>query len=121
MNKAILILAIVSVSSIAAQAQMGGGMMHEGQGGGAQTSQKATTGQEVFNANCSNCHPNGGNSITPALPLKGSLKLADFKAFLKFIRQPKMPDGSTGAMPAFSKSQITDKQAKTLYKYVSSF
>jgi mono/diheme cytochrome c family protein len=120
MKSAIAVLAILFLSSIVAQAQMGGGMMHEGQGGNTQASRSATTGAEIFRANCANCHPNGENSINPNLPLKGSHKLTDVKTFVKFIRRPKMPDGSAGAMPAFSKSNISDQQAKKLYQYVFS-
>ena len=124
MKKTIVVLAILFLSGIATQAQtgrmMGGGMMHEGQGGNIQTSQKATTGAEIFNVNCAGCHANGGNSMSPNLPVKGSRQLTSQKTFVKFIRAPKMPDGSAGAMPAFPKSRISDKQAKELFKYVSS-
>jgi len=79
-----------------------------------------TQGAEIFNLNCSRCHPNGGNIIVPDLPLSGSGKLSDFKTFLTFIRNPKMPDGSEGVMPAFSQRHISDKEAKTLYQYITS-
>ncbi len=97
----------------------GPGMMEAGQG---KKTQKAVDSAraKIFNANCSRCHPNGGNVILPNLPLRGSSKLADFKTFLSFIRDPKMPDGSEGVMPAFSDKQISDQQAKTLYKYIYS-
>jgi len=79
-----------------------------------------TAGSRIFNANCSRCHPNGGNIIVPNLPLAGSNKLHSFKTFLRWIRNPLMPDGSEGAMPAFTKKQISDQQAKTLYHYIIS-
>jgi len=124
MKKAIVVLAIVFLSSIAAQAQigggmMGGGMMNEGQGGESRESPKATSGAGIYNANCAGCHPNGGNVVTPNLPVKGSRTLADFKTFLNFIRYPKMPDGSKGAMPAMTQSKISDRQAETLYQFIT--
>ena len=125
MKKSVAVIAFVFLSCIAVQAQTGGmmgsGMMHEDQGGNTQASQKAITGAEIFNVNCAGCHPHGGNSMVPNLPVKGSKQLVNQRAFVKFIRTPKMPDGSAGAMPAFPKSRISDKQAKELFKYVSSF
>jgi mono/diheme cytochrome c family protein len=79
-----------------------------------------TAGASIFNANCSRCHPNGGNVIVPNLTLAGSSKLRSFKTFLGWIRNPLMPDGSEGAMPAFSRKQIPDQQARTLYHYIIS-
>jgi len=79
-----------------------------------------TAGARIFNANCSRCHPNGGNAIVLNLPLAGSNKLHSFKIFLGWIRNPLMPDGSEGAMPAFSRKQISDQQARTLYHYIIS-
>jgi mono/diheme cytochrome c family protein len=124
MKKAIEVLAIVFLSSMAAQAQMGGGMMggggmmNKGQGGESQESLTTTPGAGIFSSNCASCHPNGRNVVTPNLPLKGSRMLADFKTFLNFIRNPKMPDGSKGAMAAFTKSIISDRQAERLYQFI---
>lgn len=125
MKKAIVVLAILFLSSMAAQAQMsggmmgGGGMMNQGQGGESQKSLTATSGAGIFSANCASCHPNGGNIVTPNLALKGSRMLADFKTFLNFIRHPKMPNGSNGAMPAIAQSKISDRQAETLYQFIT--
>ncbi|MGA2642875.1 MAG: cytochrome c [Spirochaetia bacterium] len=77
-------------------------------------------GQRLFAANCSSCHPNGGNVIVAELPLKKSKMLASAAAFTAFIRSPKMPDGSAGQMPSFSDDQVTDKQAGELYTYIQS-
>ena len=81
------------------------------------TSEQLGNGEKIFNAKCRVCHVNGGNIINPRLPLRGSQKLADFKTFLSFIRNPKMPDGSQGTMPSFSESQISNNEAENLYKY----
>jgi hypothetical protein len=45
--------------------------------------------------------------------------LADFKTFLNFIRHPKMPDGSKGDMPAYTKYKISDRQAERLYQFIT--
>ncbi len=124
MKKVIVVLAIMFLSSMAAQAQMGGGMMdrgmmNQGQAGESQSSPVATPGARIFRANCASCHADGGNVVAPNLPLKGSRMLADFKTFLNFIRHPEMPDGSKGAMPAFTKSKISEQQAKILYQFIT--
>jgi uncharacterized membrane protein len=75
-------------------------------------------GLQVFDENCSGCHPRGGNAINPNLPLVGSPELADFHSFLAFIRQPRMPDGSKGIMPAFPEQKISQAQAEQLYQYL---
>jgi uncharacterized membrane protein len=75
-------------------------------------------GMEIFDGNCSGCHPHGGNIITPNLTLSGSPDLADFHSFLAYIRHPLMPDGSKGAMPAFPEKRISDPEAGDLYRYL---
>lgn len=112
-----IMLAVVLLFGINAAASA------QGPGTTARNPQKSadrTAGARIFNANCSRCHPNGGNIIVPDLPLKGSSKLASFKSFLGWIRNPLMPDGSEGAMPAFSRKQISDQQARILYRYIIS-
>jgi mono/diheme cytochrome c family protein len=80
----------------------------------------APGGQRLFGANCSSCHPNGGNAIVTELPLKKSKMLESAVQFTAFIRSPKMPDGSAGQMPSFGDDQLTDKQAAELYGYIRS-
>jgi mono/diheme cytochrome c family protein len=96
------------------------GVMSSGPGKKTQRSADETAGARIFNTNCSRCHPDGGNVILPDFPLRGSSKLSEFRTFLSFIRDPKMPDGSEGVMPVFSNKQISDKQAETLYEYIVS-
>ena len=86
----------------------------------AQISAQEIPGAKIFSDNCKVCHQNGGNIINPGMPLRGSLKLATVDTFLSFIRDPRMPDGSKGSMPAFSEMQISDAQAKDLYEYITS-
>jgi mono/diheme cytochrome c family protein len=75
-------------------------------------------GEALFAADCQACHPNGGNIIVAQLPLKTSKHLASEQAFVSFIREPKMPDGSAGSMPAFTTDLLSDQQARDLYQYV---
>jgi uncharacterized membrane protein len=72
-------------------------------------------GMEIFDANC---HPHGGNIITPNLTLAGAPELADFHDFIAYIRHPLMPDGSQGDMPAFPEKKISEQEAGQLYKYL---
>jgi cytochrome c6 len=78
----------------------------------AQDMQKGKTGKEEYQTNCSPCHPDGGNVIKPEKPLKGSKKLANFKTFISWIRNP-LP-----SMTTFPASQISDKQARERYDFI---
>ena len=108
-----------------ASAQMGGGMrgggmMGPGQGRGYEGQPLQTQGQgaEIYRVECIRCHAQGGNLIYPNLPLRTAPQMADFNTFLAFIRNPRMPDGSQGPMPAFSPEEISDGQARDLYQYL---
>jgi uncharacterized membrane protein len=74
-------------------------------------------GQKVFTA-CSGCHAHGGNIIDPKLTLRNAPQLEAFDKFRDYIRDPEMPDGSPGEMPAFGKARISDQQARELYDYI---
>jgi hypothetical protein len=52
--------------------------------------------------------------------LKSSKHLDSQADFISFIRAPKMPDGSSGPMPPFDTSAISDADAASLYEYVTS-
>jgi mono/diheme cytochrome c family protein len=119
MSKIILAVVLAFGIGTVAYAQDPGVTGHD-PGNNPQLSGDMTQGAEIFNFNCSRCHPNGGNIIVPNLPLSGSGKLSDFKTFLAFIRNPRMQDGSEGVMPAFPQRQISDDEAKTLYLYITS-
>jgi mono/diheme cytochrome c family protein len=83
-------------------------------------SPEIVAGQKIFNELCAGCHENGGNIITPSLPIRGSHKLANYETFLSFIRNPRMPDGSIGAMQFFPESRLTNDESKQLYNYLVS-
>lgn len=75
-------------------------------------------GEKVFDNNCTGCHAHGGNVIAPDLPLSHASQLGNFGEFEQFIRNPKMPNGTAGDMPAFTASRISDEEAKALYDYI---
>ena len=88
--------------------------------GKSKASSDIRAGGNIFDFHCSSCHPDGENIVYPDFPIKGSRKLSDFPGFLNFIRNPLLPDGSKGPMPVFSGEQISDDQAKSLYRYLIS-
>lgn len=76
-------------------------------------------GARLHRGNCSGCHPPGGNPVTPNLPLRLALQLADFDTFRAFVRHPPMPNGSPGDMPPFPAGRISDRQMKDLSQYIN--
>lgn len=76
------------------------------------------SGRTVFVGHCSGCHSNGGNILYPNLPLRSAPQLASYDKFIEFVRDPKLPDGSKGPMPAFTQQKLSDQQARELYNYV---
>lgn len=115
-------------AAIGQLAQMGGGMMGRGGGycgpgmgpGSQYQAGSLKSGPDIFNAYCAGCHAGGGNSVIPNLPLKGSAQLANFNTFRNFVRNPRMPNGATGPMPAFSTGQISNQQMRQLYQFLKS-
>jgi mono/diheme cytochrome c family protein len=75
-------------------------------------------GGRLFAANCAACHPGGANVVVPELPLKGAKQLATEDTFVSFIRNPVMPNGSAGQMPAFPADQVSAKDASSIYQYI---
>jgi uncharacterized membrane protein len=95
----------------------GGKMVYEGRGEAA-ASPQAQIGEKIFVQSCRACHLEGGNLIKPQMPLKGSAPLTSFETFVAYIRDPRLPDGSRGAMPDFPASRIPQQQARDLYQYL---
>jgi mono/diheme cytochrome c family protein len=87
-------------------------------GGAPAAPSAARLGERLFAANCAACHPGGANVVVPQLPLKGAKQLATQDTFVSFIRNPMMPDGSAGQMPAFPADQLSEKDAGDLYQYI---
>jgi uncharacterized membrane protein len=69
-------------------------------------------GEKIFAAQCSVCHPHGGNVIDPSKPILHSPKLKDLDTFLAWVRHPTPP------MPGFPASKVSDVQGKELYAYL---
>jgi hypothetical protein len=78
------------------------------------------SGADLFRQNCAGCHPGGGNTLVPNLPIRGSAQLRDFDTFRTYVRYPSMPNGAPGAMPAFSASRLSYPQLLELYRYLKS-
>ncbi len=76
-------------------------------------------GAYLFRANCSGCHPYGGNIVDRDAILTGSPELRDLKAFVRFIRDPRLDNGKRGPMPVFTRSRIPDAEAQVLWAYLS--
>lgn len=70
-------------------------------------------GEQLYAKTCKACHPNGGNTLDPTLPVRGSPKLKDFDTFLAWVRDPDAP------MPPFPETKISASQSKDLYDYVA--
>ena len=76
-------------------------------------------GEQLYTVNCGGCHPNGGNTINPGLPVVNSSKVKNVSTFINFNRNPVKADGSRGTMPAFPKERLSDDDLKQIYQYVT--
>jgi len=118
--KSVFVLYILCLLVTAGLGFFGGRLVFESRSAAAEPGQATyAAGQTLFSENCASCHPNGGNVVKANLPLIGAPPLKELNTFVSFIRDPKMPDGSSGVMPKFSPSQISDAQAGQLYDYIT--
>jgi mono/diheme cytochrome c family protein/uncharacterized membrane protein len=76
-------------------------------------------GEKLFRADCSGCHPYGGNIVDPEAEVRGSDELKDQQTFTRWIRDPRLDNGARGVMPPFLPSRISDAQAKELLGYIT--
>jgi uncharacterized membrane protein len=74
--------------------------------------EKYKAGEQIFAADCTTCHPSGGNTIDPGKPILHSPLLESLDIFKMWLRNPAQP------MPPFPSSKISDAQAKELYAYI---
>jgi cytochrome c6 len=74
------------------------------------------TGKQLFEQNCSPCHPNGSNIINPAFTLHKKDREAHGVKTAKDI-MGKMRKPGPG-MTKFDKNMISDKDAKKIAEYV---
>lgn len=88
--------------------------------GGRGTSMPPKLGQAgaLFKADCAMCHPHARTAAKPQIPLKNAPQLANFEVFVNQIRNPRLPDGSPGHMPAIPRQALSDEQAWELYQYI---
>lgn len=115
-SKIVLSLYTLSFFTVVGLGYYGGNLVYGSRTPAAPTN--LGNGRQIFDTKCSGCHPQGGNSIVPDLPLITAPQLTDYDTFLSYIRDPKMPSGSKGIMPAFSPTMVTDDQARDLYLYI---
>jgi cytochrome c6 len=76
----------------------------------------AKTGKQLFEQNCSPCHPNGSNIINPAFTLHKNDREAHGVKTAKDI-MGKMRNPGPG-MTKFDEKMISDKDAKKIAEYV---
>jgi uncharacterized membrane protein len=90
---------------ITALGYFGGQLVFEGEGRPEKVPIRFLAGEKLFAANCSNCHPRGGDILNAP-------QLEDFKKFLTLLRNP------PASMPPFPPGQIPDRKAMRLYLYL---
>jgi cytochrome c6 len=76
----------------------------------------AKTGKQLFEQNCSPCHPNGSNIVNPAFTLHKKDREAHGVKTAEDI-MGKMRNPGPG-MTKFDKSMISDKDAKKIAEYI---
>lgn len=111
-SKALLPFYVLCFCCVVGLGYFGGQLVYGGKSQSQPAAKGYKAGEQVFSANCSGCHPHGGNVIKPNMPLKNSNKLTDYKTFLNWIRNPKSP------MPPFSANSISEQKAHELYQYI---
>ena len=120
-SKLILVIYLLSFFTVVALGYFGGKIVFEGvssSSGAAAASLQAKAGEKIYMDNCEFCHPDGKNTIMPKYPVIGSDRLANFPVFRDWLRDPRLPDGRKGPMPAFPPKKISTEQARDLYRYV---
>lgn len=74
-------------------------------------SESLSLGEKVYAQSCAPCHP-GLKGVA------GTKPLSDFDSFLSFMRDPRKPDGSPLAMPAFPADKLPDCDVIALFRYI---
>ena len=110
-SRAALMLYGLSFLNVIAIGYLGGDLVYGSKGAAPPSELQA--GEQLYATNCKACHPDGGNTLDPTLPLRGSPKLANFDTFLAWIRDPDAP------MPPFPETRLSASQSKDLYDYVA--
>ena len=113
---ALMLLLILCLFNVMGLGYFGGQLVYEGRT--PTVSEGLSQGRNIFVSRCSGCHANGGNILYPHLPLRTAPQLISHEKFIEFVRDPKLPNGSKGPMPAFTQQDLSDQQAHALYDYV---
>jgi mono/diheme cytochrome c family protein len=111
----IILIYLLSSMTVAALGFYGAQLVYAAKGPAGADFQQ---GEKLYAANCGACHPNGGNAISPDLPVLNSPQMKDPNTFIKFNRSPVKADGSRGIMPAFTKDKLSDDDLRQIYQYV---
>jgi len=109
-NKTVLVLILLNVGVLG---YLGGNLVYGGKRSIKTTEYKA--GAVIYEKSCASCHPQGGNIITPEMPVLGSDRLVDVKTFSAWIRNP---DLTPHQMTAFPADEISDAQVVQLRDYI---
>ena len=109
-------LLMLCLANVLGLGYFGGQLVYEGRT--PSVSEALSPGRNVFVSHCSGCHANGGNILYPNLPLRTAPQLSSYEGFMVFVRNPTLPDGSTGPMPTFKEHDLSDRQVRELYEYV---
>lgn len=73
-------------------------------------------GKVEFGKHCASCHPDGGNVINQAKPLKKeALEKNGIKSWKDIVAKMRKPGPG---MTKFDKKEISDKEAKAIAEYV---
>jgi cytochrome c6 len=84
--------------------------------GFAKEGKKAISGAAEFKEHCMVCHPEGGNLINPAKPLrKKDLDANNIRKPEDIVAKMRNPGPS---MTQFDKTMVSDKEAKAIAEYI---
>ncbi|MGR9115672.1 MAG: DUF2231 domain-containing protein [Gammaproteobacteria bacterium] len=106
----------LSLLNVLGLGYFGGQLVYEGRV--PEAGEGFSLGRKIFVNRCSGCHANGGNILYPNLPLRTAPQLESYQQFSEFIRNPRLPNGKVGPMPAFKPNKLSDQQLRDLYDYV---
>jgi uncharacterized membrane protein len=114
--KTLLPIYVVGVLCVMALGYFGGELTFTGRSPAAANA--LDEGQSLFEANCSSCHPSGGNRIVPDKPIRSSRQLENLAAFTTHVRNPSLTTGRQSIMPAFSPDTLSEPDMAKLYAYI---
>jgi cytochrome c6 len=73
-------------------------------------------GEAAFLANCSQCHPSGGNTIAPAKNLRVvTLQANGIRTVQDIVQTMRRPGPG---MPPFDSKALTERQAREIAEYI---